>query len=117
MKKHFWTVALLLVAVAFSACSIVDPPVACYDNEDWPVCEHLEMVCNMGVSLQQACQDFQDGLLAEITLPEEIAVPEACKDIPPLEDIGTCQPLGAAGEACAEAADCDSEICADGLCG
>lgn len=117
MKQHLWSVALVMVAVAFSACSVMDPPIACYDNEDWPVCEHLEKVCNMGVSLEQACQDFQDGLLEEFPLPEGIPAPEACQEIPPLEIIGTCQLLGVEGAACAEEADCESGICTDDVCG
>ncbi len=118
MKRGLLCVALLMVGLATGACTD-DPVIPCYDNSDFS-CDRAEkvpplgvedLVCNEAVSLEDACQD----LIA--SLPPDIPIPEVCEYIPPLENIGTCQPPGIAGDPCAEDADCEEPlICPAGVC-
>lgn len=104
-------------------------------------CERLAMVCNEAVTLADECPDFMTELVAFIEA--EIApfvsrwldfipfidqdgmlewivdmLQGSCGYIDVLDQIGTCQPPGEAGEACAEDADCvEGILCLDGFCG
>lgn len=115
------------------------------DNEaarhfDFQYCERFDMVCNEAVTLAEECPAFMTELVAFIE--EEIApfvsrwldfVPfidldgilgwivdilqGSCGYIDVLDQIGTCQPPGEVGEACAELEDCVLGLdCVDGLC-
>ena len=106
MKRALLYLTLLMMAAAISACGVVDPPVACYDNMDYS-CDMLEqiretgdMVCNMEVTLAEEC--------AELTamLPPMVPIPEICQHIP--DAVGTCQLIGATGDPCAEDDDCEA---------
>jgi hypothetical protein len=113
MQRLALFVALSMMVVGIAGCGLIDPPVPCYDNSDFscnigPLGEE-DMVCNMAVSLEEACAE----LIA--MLPPMVPIPDICQMIPP--EVGTCQVLGGAGDPCAEDPDCGSGTCTDGACG
>ena len=81
MGKSVWSVVLIMIAVAFSACSMGDGPVGCYDNSD-RICDRMEkwnhgdddvdMVCNMATTMADACADLMESL------PEEVELQDFC---------------------------------------
>lgn len=119
MRRSLLWVALLLMGFATVACT-GNPPIPCYDGTDF-VCDRAEqlpplgggevdLVCNEGYTLADACQEYV-GML-----PPQAPIPDICANIP-VGDIGTCQPLGEAGDPCAEDADCEVPLtCASGVC-
>lgn len=110
-------------------------------DHSFEYCEHFDMVCNQAVSLADECPAFMSGLIEYLEgrlfpilsrfldfLPwldvdemlgwivEELQ--GACGYIGYLDQIGTCQPPGEAGDPCAEDADCvETILCLDQVCG
>jgi hypothetical protein len=104
-------------------------------------CEALGMECNEAVTLADECPTFVDeleGYIREVLvpmigdrvpfIPSFINIDElvamlfeqyvgVCGEVEFLDEVGTCQPLGNEGDACAEDADCDGDLaCSGGLC-
>ena len=118
MRRSLLYVALLMIGFTAVACGLnqTNPPIPC-DGTDF-VCDQAEqlhplggvdLVCNMGYTLEDACQEYL-GML-----PPQAPIPDVCDNIP-VDDSGTCQPLGLAGDPCAEDADCAVGSCTEGLC-
>jgi hypothetical protein len=104
-------------------------------------CEYFDMVCNEAVTLEDECPAFMSGLLEYLEesifpmlsrflnflpwldvdgmlswIAEELQ--GACGYVGYLDQIGTCQPPGEAGDPCAEDADCvEGILCLDQVCG
>ncbi len=115
------------------------------DKHDWDYtfeyCERLDMVCNEAVTLADECPAFVSGLVEYLEgrifpmLSEFLDfipwldvdgmlswildnLQGACGYIGILDQVGTCQPLGEAGDPCAEDADCvEGILCLDQACG
>jgi hypothetical protein len=107
MRRLLSCVALLMIGFTTVACTD-NPPIPCLENLDF-ICDQAEQippvgvddsVCNMAVTLEEACQELIDNLPP----PAQEHIP-VCDNIP-VEDTGTCQAPGIEGDPCAEDADC-----------
>ena len=112
-----------------------------HGHPSFEYCERLDMVCNEAVTLADECPAFMSELIA---YAEEKVFPMiseyldflpwldvdemlswilenlegACGYVDFLDQIGTCQPPGEAGDPCAEDQDClETLLCVDQVCG
>ena len=130
MKPNILGAVLLMITLGAIGCT---PPVPCSEGDDiiselvsgLVDCTSLDMVCNEAVSFSESCDTFMEEAAAMMVLfggdmndylPDMCTLLDENDPFNLFELIGSCQALGAQGDPCAEGADCESTVCAGGVC-